>query len=362
MNNLNVLVLGGTGAIGVYLVDVLLESGYSVDITSRKHNKSRRNNFNYIVGDGKNIKFFDDISSRKNYDCIIDLMLYTTKEFSERIDLLLSRTRHYIFVSTYRVFSDYNYSLINEESSRLLDVINDNEYLKTDEYALSKARQEDLLSKSIRKNWTIVRPSITYSTNRFQLGIFETDLLLSRAIRNEPVVLPRSLMDKYTTMTWAGDVAIMIEGLILKDKSFSDSFNVLTHKNYTWREVAQFYNKIIGLEVVEVELDDFLPIVTNPWQFKYDRMFNRLCDNKKILDITGINKDDIMSLEDGLNKELSLNREKKILQQYPVRVSGRIDRILNRRPSHIIYNVKFLFKYLVGRIYFIDRFFIKLGL
>lgn len=361
MNNLNVLVLGGTGAIGIYLVDVLLENGYNVDITSRKPNKSRKSNFNCIVGDGKNIVFFDEISSHKNYDCIIDLMLYSTKEFSERVDLLLSRTRHYIFVSTYRVFSDHSYSLINEKSSRLLDVINDHKYLKTDEYALSKARQENILSKSRRKNWTIVRPSITYSTNRFQLGIFETDLILSRAARNEPIVLPRSLMDKYTTMTWAGDVAIMIEGLILKDKSLSESFNILTHENFTWREVAQFYNKFIGLEVIEVDLDDFYPIVTNPWQFKYDRMFNRLCDNSKIIEITGINKDDIMSLKDGLSKELTLNREKKIQQQYPIRVSGRIDRVLKRRPLHISYNVKFIFKYLVGRISFIDRFFIKLG-
>ncbi|MEO2263754.1 hypothetical protein [Dorea sp. YH-dor228] len=56
---------------------------------------------------------------------------------------------------------------MTEESPRLLDVCRDADYLKTEEYALKKAKEEDFL-KQKGKNWTIVRPSITYNSERLR--------------------------------------------------------------------------------------------------------------------------------------------------------------------------------------------------
>ena len=39
--------------------------------------------------------------------------------------------------------------------------------------ALQKAREENLLLKSDSRNWTIIRPYITYYDERLQLGVFE---------------------------------------------------------------------------------------------------------------------------------------------------------------------------------------------
>ena len=66
---------------------------------------------------------------------------------------------------------------------RLLDVSHDSIYLKTDEYALAKARQEDILRKSGKNNWTIIRPYITYSESRLQLGVLEKEAWLYRALK-----------------------------------------------------------------------------------------------------------------------------------------------------------------------------------
>lgn len=49
----------------------------------------------------------------------------------------------------------------------------DEDYIKTDEYALQKARQENILLGSKYKNWTIIRPYITYNKERLQLGVLE---------------------------------------------------------------------------------------------------------------------------------------------------------------------------------------------
>ena len=60
----------------------------------------------------------------------------------------------------------------------------DEEYLKTDEYALSKARQEDILHRSGKNNWTVIRPYITYSEIRLQLGVLEKELWLYRFVHD----------------------------------------------------------------------------------------------------------------------------------------------------------------------------------
>ena len=71
-------------------------------------------------------------------------MSYTTEELKDRIELMLSATEQYIFLSSSRVYAGTD-SLLTEDSPRLLDVTNDKEYLKTDEYALAKAREENII-------------------------------------------------------------------------------------------------------------------------------------------------------------------------------------------------------------------------
>ena len=65
---------------------------------------------------------------------------------------------------------------ITEETPRLLDVCKDADYLKTDEYALAKAREENILFCSGKKKRTIIHPYITYNTERLQLGAIEKDI------------------------------------------------------------------------------------------------------------------------------------------------------------------------------------------
>lgn len=65
--------------------------------------------------------------------------------------------------------------MITEESPRLLNTVDDQGCLATDEYALSKARCEDMLFGGGRSNWTIIRLAITYDgvVGRLQLGVYE---------------------------------------------------------------------------------------------------------------------------------------------------------------------------------------------
>ena len=73
-------------------------------------------------------------------------------------ELLVKNTEHLIFLSSYRVYADMQHP-ITESAPRLLDVSEDEEFLKTEDYALPKApRCEDMLfSKHRGEHFTVVR-------------------------------------------------------------------------------------------------------------------------------------------------------------------------------------------------------------
>ena len=43
---------------------------------------------------------------------------------------------------------------------------------------------------------------------------------------------------------------------------------------------------------------------SSPWILKYDRLLDRKIDNSKILEVTGLSKDDFTSIRDGIKYEL----------------------------------------------------------
>lgn len=323
-----VLVLGGTGAIGVYLVEELLKFGYRVDVTSRSERSSNNNKLRYLNGDGHNLGYLKKVIKAEKYDSIVDFMNYSTQEFETRYQVLLQNCDHYIFLSSYRVFAES--SIINENSPKLLNVSNDNDYLKTDEYALAKARQEDLLRRSSFSNWTIVRPAITYSKARFQLGTMEAETVVWRALRNLPVVLPIEMLNKQTTMTWAGDVARLISKLVLNNKAYGEDYNIATSENNSWKNVAKIYESVLGLKYKTVGLDAYIEAMGggfNKYQINYDRMFNRILDNSKILHATAENQKNMVKLSDGLKRELEQFTKTPVFRQIDYAKQARIDKL-----------------------------------
>ena len=179
---MKVLILGGTGAIGANLVRILSDNNVQTLVTSRSH-YDNHHTISYVCGNAKDDAFLKKLCTQK-WDAIVDFMSYKTNEFSARLDLLLSCTKQYVYISSSRVYADKEHP-IKESSQRLLDVISDAAYLATDEYALTKARQEDLLINSVSKNYTIIRPYITYDKNRLQLGVLEKEEWLESSVELE---------------------------------------------------------------------------------------------------------------------------------------------------------------------------------
>ena len=253
---MNVLILGGTGAMGTPLSRLVAASGNNVYVTSRSAHTSR-DNLHYLHGNAKDEIFLKECLNQMQYDVIVDFMSYSTKEFEKRVDLLLKSAKQYIFISSARIFAESKTPL-TENSPRLLETVQNPEYLKTDEYALSKARQEEIIYRSGFSNYTIIRPSVTYNTYRLQIG---------------------------------------------KEECLKQSYNVVIGKSIKWQDVLTIYlnaiEKITGQRPKVVMNDETIKLKDKLFKYQviYARRLNRVFDNAKIKEVY---HEDFITPEDGL--------------------------------------------------------------
>lgn len=282
---MNVLILGGTGAIGTHLVRQLVVGGVSCVVTSRKKRPSE-SHLTYVQGNAHDIIFLQQLLNTRKWDAIIDFMTYPTEEFRSRYQLLLNATRQYIYLSSSRVYANCD-GKINENSPRLLDVCKEEKYLSTDEYALRKARQEDILRNSEFNHWTIIRPYVTFSEQRLQLSPLEKEYWLYRALHGRTIVFSKDLAEKITTLTYGEDVARGIASLIGKESALGKAFHITTSETHQWSEILKAYLDVLekntGTRPKLLLTDKWESYyVGNVYQVKYDRMYNRQFENSRI--------------------------------------------------------------------------------
>ena len=336
---MRILVLGGTGAMGQPLIRLLEECGNEVYVTSRR-NQVSKGNIHFFQGDAHDISFTQELL-KNCYDTIVDFMIYSTEVFKERVDLYLNSTDQYVFLSSARVYADSK-KAITEDSPRILDVCKNKEYLKTGEYALTKARSEDILFNSVNKNWTIIRPYITYNTKRLQLGGLELETWLFAALSGKPIVLPKDVGAHETTMTYGNDVAKAMVFLIGNPKALGEAFHITGTDHMKWRNVAEIYQDIIG-ESLGCRPELYMPetsmelssIMGNAYQIKYDRLYDRVFDNTKFIRVGG-GDFKFSRMEAGLRlclKDYLLLPEIQILKSHNAAFEAWLDRNSGKGPS-----------------------------
>lgn len=270
-----------------------LSTNNNIYVTTRRERVPMKN-IVYIKGDATQIDFLEKIIVLKSWDVIIDFMVHTESNLKKIIYKILDSTRQYVFISSARVYSQSD-EPIKENTPRLLDVSTDKEYLSTNEYALAKAREENLLFNSGRKNFTIIRPSVTYNTYRLQLGVLEKENWLYRALKGRSIVFSEDLNDKITTMTLGDDVSNGIASIIGQEKALGETFHITSPISLPWSEVLATY-----LKVLKKHTGKDIPVVMTPkttnlkfkrrvYQVIYCRYFNRTFDNSKIAQFCDIN-------------------------------------------------------------------------
>ena len=301
---MTILVLGGTGAMGTHLISFLSENNdVNVIVTSRRE-RTGFGNIHYIVGNARDRAFLNGLLNNAHFDVIVDFMNYNYEEFLEYHQILLNATDHYVFLSSSRVYANTE-GQITEECPRLLEVTKDKEFLSTNRYALRKAREEDMLRTSGMTNYSIIRPYITYSNRRLQLGIYEKEEWLYRVLNDKPLIMSKGILDKTTTLTFGRDVSLGIYKIAL-GKPLADAVHITTMENMTWLEILKMYSSIIkkqtGKDIIlytSPEMKSIEMIYEGGYNTIYDRQWNRQFDNAKAEKVCG--HIDYLSMREGLS-------------------------------------------------------------
>ena len=348
---MNILIFGGTGSIGKFLVERLsMKEGYHIYVTSRKNRLSTAN-IDYICGNAHDIVFASDVLNRYHWDCIVDFMHYSTTDFEKRYELLLRSTEQFIFISSSRVYAQSDAKL-TEKSPTLLESSKDRLFLKSDDYALAKARQEQLLNNSGFRNYTIVRPYMSYSNAKLDLGFYPKELWLKRLMEKKSILFPKDVLYRHTTLTYGYDVAAGIAALIGKKSALGETFHITQNCATTWEHIIEIYRNVLTQNGVKMNVKYIDTDKCYGYINCYDRQYDRIFDNKKIgkyLDVENFTQTD-----NGITKCVESFLSSPHFKSVDWRIYAHWDRTLNERTSisslpslksKVIY---FIFRYLIS--------------
>lgn len=291
---MKILLLGGTGAMGVPLYNLLKEKGHDVTVSSRSNHKQE--GVTFVKGNALDINFVLQLM-KTYYDVVVDFMVRSEEGTKAAMDIILPSCGQYIFLSSSRVFAPVDINKgkrITEESPRLLDVCTDDAYKKSHEYAIEKAREENLFFNSKYKNWTIIRPTLTYNTHRLQFAYGEKEDWLFRVLNGHSIVFPKDMKKVKTSMVFGDDVAKAISKLIGNNKALGTTVNVVSEESLTWEEVLKIYKEAIeqktGLRIKIIYIEKFSELTKslgNYYQVKYARAVDRAFSNQKLNQLIG---------------------------------------------------------------------------
>lgn len=300
-----VLLIAGGGTLGRYTAKELLNKGCAVDVICLEDYTSNNPKLCYYKAKA-DLNYLTEFLKDKYYDGIVNFIHYYVPEMYKPVHkLLTSKTDQLIFLSSYRVYAESKQPL-TEEAPFLADVVEDEEFLKSEDYAVPKAICEKYLrEESDTKNWTVVRPIISFSDKRFDLVTVSGHEIIDAARSGKTVILPEAAKNLTAGLDWAGNSGKLIANLLFKKECLGEAYTVSSGQNLTWGEVADIYTRLTGVKFRWTDTEEYVSTGHGGNGLFYDRLYDRAVDNTKILKATGLNKDDFTSIEDGIKIELN---------------------------------------------------------
>ena len=314
MEKKRVLLIAGTGTLGGSAYPELVKLGYAVDVISLEAFESVTPALNFIQARA-DTAYLADFLSGKHYDAIVDF-IHTpeTEPLKRRIDLLLGHTDQFVYLSSYRTYSDRD-RVVTEATPQWLDAPANDRMLAEDDYAIPKARGERHLSASGQKNWTIIRPIISFTHYRLDLVTVGAYAILYRTKVVKPIPLPLEVRDKHCGVTWGGNTGLQLAHLIGKEATLGEAFTLGTDEGLTWGDVAAVYEELAGARFEWIPAKDYLEIATpNTYMDQQmiwtDRNLDRRVDFSKVMRVTGLAPSRFISLRDAVAHELTILSER----------------------------------------------------
>ena len=199
MNQKRILLIGGTGSMGFYLTELLLKQNYQVEVAAIAPGEIQHPNLQYFILDARHVGNLTRLLETRPA-AVIDFLDYKPAEYRKRCELFLRNTKHYFFLSSYRVYTDLD-PVTTEESPLQKDAAPDLAFRNSDDYSIYKAQNEEILRAMPYDHWTIVRPSIIFSKFSLPLTSLGANCIYNRAMEKKPALIADSAVEVQSTCT-----------------------------------------------------------------------------------------------------------------------------------------------------------------
>ncbi len=296
-----VLLIAGGGTLGTYTAEELLRLGHSVDVICLEDKISHNENLKFYKAKAS-LEYLEELFAHNHYDGIVNFIHYPNyKDYIPYHELLSKNTEHLIFLSSYRVYADLEHP-ITENAPQLLDVIKDDPlFIENEDYALAKSRAERFLNDNpYPKNWTVVRPVISFSDRRLDINMISGNQVVEAAKEGKKLKLPIESKHLTAGIDWSGNSGKLIANLLFKKECIGEAYTISSAPNLTTAEIADIYTELLGVEFEWIPVD----FSNDKYIWRYDRAYDRKIDNTKVLKATGLTSKDFKSIKEGIEIEL----------------------------------------------------------
>ncbi|TFD98311.1 NAD-dependent epimerase/dehydratase family protein [Jeotgalibacillus sp. R-1-5s-1] len=171
---MRLLILGGTQFLGKHITESALKAGHEVTLFNRgKTNTALFPAVKKLTGDRN-----DDLSALEegSWDAVIDVSGYVPSQVRKTAELLKDRVRHYTFVSTISVYSDFSKGPAIEEYTPLGELEEETEEVNGATYGPLKQKSEEVVKSVYGKESLIIRPGLIVGpddpTDRFTYWVW----------------------------------------------------------------------------------------------------------------------------------------------------------------------------------------------
>jgi nucleoside-diphosphate-sugar epimerase len=245
---MKILFIGGTGLISSACSELALARGHELFLLNRAASTK------YPTPKGATVLQADvhadeaqlaEQLAGHRFDAVVDWIAFTVDDIERDLRLFRENTAQFVFISSASAYQKppQNY-LITEETPL------ENPFW---EYSRNKIACEERLMQAHRADGfpvTIIRPSLTYGPSQTAFigaSWAHPYTVIDRMKRGQKVIVPGDGTSLWV-MTWNGDFAKGLVGLLGNPKSIGEAFSITSDEVLTWNQIAHEWYKASGVE------------------------------------------------------------------------------------------------------------------
>jgi len=275
---MKVLFIGGTGVISHACSELCIKRGYELFLLNRgKSFRKAPVGSNTIIADISNIQEVQSALKGKAFDVVVNWIAYKNQDVINDYFLFNNNISQYVFISSASVYKKPIERLPIKETFPVSNPFwkYSEDKIDCENYLLNKYNSESFPV-------TIVRPTHTYDYTKIPLHGGYT--AIDRMKRDEKIIIHDSGTSLWT-LTHYKDFAVGLVGLIGKQKSIGEIYNISSENYLTWNEIAKIIGNEYGIspDIIYVP-SEYINTIDKEWGAGLlgDKAHSKIFDNSKI--------------------------------------------------------------------------------